>query len=125
LSNRVVLTDSACSRWLSALRAGARRVAQAAAETHQQQGGMAAQFPGEPAAIAVTDSRVIVVPGNGLRFGDPVMSIGRGSVLVRSVRRHGFGRRIELVFADGTGVEVDASMGQSFRRLMDLLGTAP
>jgi hypothetical protein len=106
-------------------RAGARRIADKASEAHRDAGGMAADFPGEPAAIVVTDSRVLVVPGNGLRFGDPAMTIGRGSLLVRSTRWMGLGRRIELVFADGTVVVVDASMGQPFGRLAAALGRAP
>jgi hypothetical protein len=87
--------------------------------------GLANSFPAGPAVIAVTDRRVLVAPSNGMRFDAPAVDVPLGTLLVRSISGKGLGKKIELVFSDGTGVTVDAQRGQPFDDLSSLLGWAP
>ena len=103
-------------------RSAARKMAERADRAHDEQGGMAAGFPGEPAAIVVTQSRIIVVPTNGIRFGEPALVVPLGSLLVRSVERRGLAKRMQLVFTDGSMVTVDSQLLQPIDRFADTVG---
>jgi hypothetical protein len=48
-----------------------------------------------------------------------------GSVKVRSISAKGLGKRIELAFADGSGIAVDAGRMQPFDHLTETRGSAP
>ena len=96
-----------------------------AAASHQASGGMAAGFPGVSAVVMVTDRRVIAAPSNGLKVAAPTFEAPLGSVMVKSITRKGMARRVELAFADGSGVAVDAGNLQPFDRFTEALGTAP
>lgn len=102
-----------------------RKLAERASEAHGSDGGMAEGFPGEAAVIMVTNLRVLAAPSNGLKVHPPSFEAPLGSVMVRSVSSKGLGKRIELVFADGSGVAVDAGRLQPFTLLSETLGMAP
>ena len=103
----------------------ARKLANRAANDHGADGGMAEGFPGEASVIMVTSRRVLVAPSNGLKVRAPVFETPVGSVKVRSISAKGFGKHIELVFADGSGVAVDAGRMQPFDRFTETLGSTP
>ncbi len=90
-----------------------------------EQGGLAASFPGRSAALVVTDRRVLVVPSNGLSFGRPELELGRDQLTIGDVTRKGLGRRLQLVFADGSAIEVDLQRGQPLDRLEATIGRLP
>ena len=96
-----------------------------AVDSNDAEGGIAAHFPGESCVLAVTPTRVVVMPSNGLRFDPPALVLERRDVRVGEVTRKGLGKRVRLVFADGTAVDVDAQRGQPFAELVHLLGLAP
>ena len=102
-----------------------RRMDRKARERHGEEGGIAAGFPGRSSVIAVTDRRILVAPTNGLKFEAPELTVPLGSMFVQSMARRGMGRRIELVFSDGSGVEVDAQRLQPFDEFADTVGRAP
>jgi hypothetical protein len=99
-----------------------RSLERSADESNQASGGLAAQFPGGSAALTVTDQRILVVPSNGMTFKAPEAVYPLGSVVVGEVTRKGLGRRMQLVFADGSAVQVDMQRGQPLERLQQLLG---
>ena len=90
-----------------------------------ESGGLAARFPGESCAIAVTGTRILVAPTNGLRWRPPAMTLHRGQMFVDDSRGRGLGRRLGLVFHDGTGVQVDAQRGQPMNRFVEAVGRVP
>ncbi len=100
-----------------------RALAQRAEDANRNQGGLAAGFPGRSCAVVATDRRVLVVPSNGLSFGEPVLVVDRGAVQIGDVRRKGLGRRARFTFTDGSSVEVDAQRGQPIDELEALLAS--
>lgn len=94
-----------------------------AAEANAAAGGLAAAFPGGSAALTITNQRVLVVPSNGLTFKAPAAVYPLGSVVVGEITRKGLGRRLQLVFADGSAVQVDMQRWQPIDKLQSLLGT--
>jgi len=92
----------------AAPRTATRKLADRATDDHGADGGIAEGFPGEASVIMVTDRRALVGPSNGLKVSAPASEAPLGSVKVRSISAKGFGKRIELVLASGSGVAVDA-----------------
>lgn len=101
-----------------------RRQTRQAQEERASASGMAADFPAGSAVVAVTDQRVLMVESNGLTFGDTLMEVPLGSMLVGDISGTGIGRRIQFVFSDGTGVEVDSQRAQPLDELAERLGRA-
>ena len=89
------------------------------------EGGLAARFPARSAVLTVTDRRILVAPSNGLTFGDPALQLDRGEITMGRVARKGLGRRLQLVFADGSAIEVDLQRGQPLDRLEAAIGRLP
>jgi hypothetical protein len=111
--------------WTAAApRAGARRLAERAAQERVRQGGLAARFPTGPGIVVVTDRRLLVAPSNGLRFGDPVIELPPGGIRIADVRRRGLARRLVLLLADGTSLTADAQPLQRLRRFEEALTAA-
>lgn len=102
-----------------------KALARRADRERDEAGGIAALFPGESAVLMVTDSRVLVAPSNGIRFGAPVIDMPRGGAVIRSVQRRGLAQRIDLVFSDGSSVLVDSNGLSPLKKLLESLGTAP
>ncbi|MCP3939164.1 MAG: hypothetical protein GY708_27765 [Actinomycetia bacterium] len=102
-------------------RLAGRKLAEKADEANDDAGGMAARFPGESSVVAVSDRRVLVVASNGLTVEEPAMIMDRGEIAVADSKRKGLGRRLQLVFADGSGVTVDAQSMQPFDRFRQAL----
>lgn len=75
--------------------------------------------------LAVTDRRLLVVPSNGLTFGAPELELDRTEITIGEVSRKGLGRRMQLVFADGSALEVDLQRGQPLDRLEAAIGRLP
>lgn len=107
----------------AAPRAGQAAMNRSQAEQAAGQLGMVAKFPHEPCVVAVSARRVYAFPSNGLRFKDPTMVIQRCDVVVGDVQRRGLGKIVQLVFNDGSAIEVDTQMGQPIQKLIDVLGT--
>ena len=84
--------------------------------------GLVEKFPSEPCVIAVSARRVFAFPSNGLRFKDPTMVIQRCDVTVGEVYRRGLGKVMQLVFNDGSAIEVDTQIGQPIGKLIEGLG---
>ncbi len=84
--------------------------------------GNAARLPAGTFVLAVTDQRVLVSKSNGLKFEAPVASFGLGSVFVGDVRVRGLGRRMRLVFVDGSAIDLDLQRGQPIELVESLLG---
>lgn len=91
------------------------------AARHAETGGIAAGFPSGSCAIVVTDRRILVSPTNGITFKPPVLDLPLGHLRLVENRSRGIGRRIEFAFADTSTVQVDASRGQPFERLAQVL----
>ncbi|MBN4047575.1 hypothetical protein JYT71_01055 [Acidimicrobiaceae bacterium AH-315-P05] len=84
--------------------------------------GNAARLPAGTFVLAITDQRVLVSKSNGLRFEDPLTSFELGSIFVGDVRVRGLGRRMRLVFVDGSAIDVDLQRGQPIELVESLLG---
>lgn len=106
-------------------RAMGRHLDQRAAGANAAEGGLAARFPGRSTVLAVTDRRLLVVPSNGLTFGAPELELDRTEITIGEVSRKGLGRRMQLVFADGSALEVDLQRGQPLDRLEAAIGRLP
>ncbi|MEM7339501.1 MAG: hypothetical protein AAF467_12690 [Actinomycetota bacterium] len=94
-----------------------------ARDANAESGGFAASFPGGSAAFTITNRRILVVPSNGLTFKDPAAQYELGSVVVGEISNRVIGRRMQLVFADGSAVQVDIQRGQPIEKVQSLLGT--
>ena len=101
-----------------------RRLKRGATEANEGEGGVAAGFPTRSSVLVVTNRRVLVVPSNGLTFGDPELEISLGGVLVGEIVGKGMGKRMTLVFGDGSAVTVDMQRGQPLDSLVERLGRA-
>ncbi|HSF85377.1 MAG TPA: hypothetical protein VLG28_06920 [Acidimicrobiia bacterium] len=99
-----------------------RHLEQRAAESREGSTGMSAGFPTGSAVIAATNRRILVVPSNGLTFGDTALDAELGQLRVGEVAGKLLGRRMQIVFSDGSGVEVDVQRGQSIDKLADRIG---
>ena len=107
----------------AAPRSAARSLVRKAEDAHEASGGIASSFPSESSVLLVTDRRALAAPSNGLTVKAPTFDVPVTSVKVKSIQRKGLGRRIELVFSDGSGVTVDGQAGQPYKELESLLGT--
>ena len=103
--------------------AGQQSVNRAQRTQKEGQVGMVKDFPAEPCVVAVSATRFYAFPSNGLRFRRPSLVVDRNRVLVGEVSRKGFGRRMQLVFTDGSGIEVDVQYGQPIGKLIKALGS--
>lgn len=103
----------------------ARHLEGRAGAASAEEGGLAARFPSRSAVLAVTDRRIVVAPSNGLSFGAPELELDRAEVTIGRVARKGLGRRLQLVFADGSAIEVDLQRGQPLDRLETAIGRLP
>ncbi len=102
-----------------------RALAGRAAERNVAEGGIASVMPAEPCALVVTGHRVVVTPTNGLRWAEPAVALPRGQVKVAASTGKVLGRRLDLVFADGSGVTFDIQRGQPVDRFVEALGFVP
>ena len=85
--------------------------------------GMAARLPPSGFVLAVTsERRVLVSASNGLTFAAPGPVFDWDDVAVGEVVRKGLGRRMTLVFSDGSATDVDLQRGQPVGRVAELLG---
>ena len=85
--------------------------------------GMAARLPPSGFVLAVTsERRVLVSASNGLTFAAPGPGFDWDDVVVGEVVRKGLGRRMTLVFSDGSATDVDLQRGQPVGRVAELLG---
>ncbi|MEM7091783.1 MAG: hypothetical protein AAF567_02175 [Actinomycetota bacterium] len=91
------------------------------AETLEEAGGMAAEFPAATCVVAVTISRVIAMESNGITFKAPSLTLPRAAVRAELMGRRGLGRRLLIHFADETGVEVDVGSGQPLNEFVAAL----
>lgn len=96
-----------------------RRQADAAAA----QVGIGSKFPTGSCVVAVSQRRVYVFPSNGLRFADPTVVVERCDVKVGEITRRALGKGVQLVFVDGSAVEVDTQLGQPVKKLSEALGS--
>lgn len=85
--------------------------------------GIVEMFPAEPCVVAVSADRFLAFPSNGMYFRRPFLAIPRTQVLVGEVGRRGLGHVLQLVFRDGSGIDVDVQMGQPVAKLVAALGT--
>jgi hypothetical protein len=74
--------------------------------------------------VIVTDTRVLVVPSNGLTFKETALELDSRELLVGDIRPRGLARRVQLVFRDGSHVEVDVQRGQSPEAFAAVVGRA-
>lgn len=95
----------------------------AQAAQKEEQIGMVDDFPAEPCVVAVTQQRTMAFPSNGLKFSQPTLIVSRHQIRVGQIARRGLGRRVQLVFGDGSAIEVDVQPGQPIDRLVAALGT--
>lgn len=102
-----------------------RALGERAANRNHAEGGIASAMPAEPCAVVVTGHRVVVAPTNGLRWRDPEIALPRGQVKVAASAGKGLGRRLDLVFADGSRVSFDIQRGQPVDRFIEALGYVP
>jgi hypothetical protein len=84
--------------------------------------GIGSKFPTGSCVVAVSARRVYVFPSNGLRYADPTVVVERCDVKVGQVARRGLGRGLQLVFIDGSAVDVDTQLGQPVKKLAETLG---
>jgi hypothetical protein len=101
-----------------------RRLERQAQESRDQQLGSAKDFPTGSSVVVVTDRRVLVVPSNGLTFRDTALEVPRGELFVGEVSGKVLARRVQLLFWDGSGVEVDVNRGQNLTLFTEVLGRA-
>lgn len=85
--------------------------------------GIGSKFPTGSCVVAVSARRVYVFPSNGLRYADPTVVVERCDVKVGEVARRGLGRGLQLVFIDGSAVDLDTQLGQPVKKLAEALGT--
>ncbi len=90
----------------------------------EEEGGTASSFPNTTVAVAVTPTRVLVFPSNGLSFKPQALVLDRGEVWAELGARRGLGKRLVFTFADGTQAEVDVMAGQPLQQFLDLLSPA-
>lgn len=89
----------------------------------EERDGMASRLPPSGFVMAVTsERRVLISASNGLSFAVPAPIYGWDDVFVGDVVRKGLGRRVTLVFADGSATDVDLQRGQPVERVTQLLG---
>lgn len=93
------------------------------ADVASTQVGIGNKFPTGSCVVAVSARRVYVFPSNGLRFADPTVVVERCDVKVGEVARRGLGKGLQLVFVDGSAVDVDTQLGQPVKKLAEALGT--
>ena len=99
-----------------------RALSEGAARDHAVEGGLAARFPGKSSVIAATDRRVLVIPSNGIGMKELGAEYALGEVAVTANDGKLLGRRLQLTFADGSQVVVDAQRGQPFDEFAGALG---
>ena len=99
-----------------------RALADNAAESRARAGGLAARFPARSSVIAATDRRVLVIPSNGVGMKEIGAEYALGEVAVTANDGKLLGRRLQLTFADGSQVVVDAQRGQPFEEFASALG---
>lgn len=89
----------------------------------EERDGMAARLPPSGFVLAVSsERRVLVSASNGLTFAAPGPIFEWDDVFVGEVVRKGLGRRVTLVFSDGSATDVDLQRGQPVERVAELLG---
>jgi len=95
------------------------------AQDAQKEGqvGIVADFPAEPCVLAATKTRVLAFPSNGLKFSAPTLAVSRHQVHIGDVSRKGLGKRVQIVFSDGSAIEVDQQPRQPIKRLIEALGS--
>ena len=84
--------------------------------------GLVEDFPAEPCVLAVTANRVLAFPSNGLTFKPPTFIAARPEVLIGDVARRGLGKQVQIVFGDGSAIDVDVQPGQPIKQLIESLG---
>lgn len=87
--------------------------------------GIAASVPVGSQVMAVSQTRVRFARSNGLTVSEPELVLPREAVRVGRIEGKGLGKRVTLVFHDGSSVVFDAQRGQPFGELEQGLGTAP
>ena len=87
--------------------------------------GMASTLPSSSFILAITDARVLMSRSNGLTFAAPEPVFRHDEVFAGDLRNHGIGRRLTLVFVDGSATDVDLQRGQPIGRLVERLGAPP
>jgi len=103
-------------------RVAIQALADRAAGSELAAGGAAASLPVGTFVLAVTNRRILVSKSNGLKFEAPCAQFDFGSVFVGELRVRGLGRRMRLVFVDGSAVDVDLQRGQPVALVESLLG---
>lgn len=87
-----------------------------------ERAGMASRLPASSFVLAVTTQRVVVSASNGIAFAAPGPVFDWEDLCVGEVVRKGLGRRMTLLFADGSATDVDLQRGQPIDRVGELLG---
>ncbi|MEM8705699.1 MAG: hypothetical protein AAGE98_04535 [Actinomycetota bacterium] len=90
-----------------------------------ERAGLASLLPGAAFALVVTSDRILVSRTGGIRFEDPSPIYEHEDVFAGDLVSKGLGRRLTLVFADGSATDVDLQRGQPVERVIELLGPAP
>ncbi len=106
-------------------RTAGRALADRATDRNEAEGGLAAFLPGEPCALVLTGHRLLAVPTNGLRWREPAFVVPRGQVKVDESGGRLLGRRLGLVFADGSRARFDVQRGQPIERFIESVGSVP
>ncbi|MEO0492987.1 MAG: hypothetical protein AAF081_06195 [Actinomycetota bacterium] len=99
-----------------------RRLARRAAD---ERSGLAGLLPGSSFALVMTSDRVLVSATGGIRFAEPEPIYEHEDVFAGELATKGLGRRLTLVFVDGSATDVDLQRGQPVERAIELLGPAP
>ncbi len=95
-------------------RTAVRMLGERAANTGALDGGLASAFPAKSCVLAATDRRVVVIPSNGISMNEIAAAYDRTDLLVTENHGKGLGRRLVVLFVDGTSVTLDAQRGQPF-----------
>lgn len=89
-----------------------------AKKSQDETGGVASTVPSKPFVIIKTAKKILIVESNGIRFAEPTLQLELNSIKVVERKRKLFGQRLTLQFKDGSGVTVDAQLGQPVEAFM-------
>lgn len=87
--------------------------------------GLASLLPGSSFALVITSDRILISTTGGIRFAEPAPILGHDDVFAGELVAKGLGRRLTLVFSDGSATDVDLQRGQPVDRVVALLGPPP
>lgn len=104
-----------------ATRTANRVMEQRSGERLEAEGGIASSFPAKTCAVGITATRVVAIPSNGIKFEAPELAVERGHVRAEVTGRKGLGKRMELIFSDGSVAQVDVGGMQPLDRFLELI----